>query len=141
MKNTIRNILKEFNVRDVYDLSELHLAIDQQQIKTDTFKLHSKKNINNRIKNALETLDIRKIKNSDEQEVVKDILWLWYHHACTIAIWKKGDIKAGKRYCKKALSYLYEGHPNKMTWLIMLLLEGKIDEAKKWVSDEVTEYE
>ena len=58
-----------------------------------------------------------------------------------MAIWGNRDVKTGKRYCKKALSYLYEGHPNKMTWLMMLLLEDKVEEAKKWIKDEVTKYE
>jgi hypothetical protein len=42
------------------------------------------------------------------------------------------DVNSAKKFAEKALEYQSEGHPNKITRLLLLLLEDKLTEAEEW---------
>lgn len=139
-KKNLQKICDEFKVKDVYELNKLNLKHDQKAIKEGFFNEKDPNLLNNRIKEKLLKLNLRELEKQ-EKELVQSILWLWYHHATTIAIWKDKDLSKAKKLCKKAMKYLYPNHPNKITPMIEMLLHGKIEEAKKWNKEEVNEAE
>jgi hypothetical protein len=129
-------ICKDFGVADVYELAQLHLKHDQDSVHKEIYDIESTLLIHNKIKEALVSIDLSQL-SADERRVIKSILWLWYHHATTIAIWQKGDLPLARKLCDTALSYLYPEHPNRITPMLCMLLHGKIDESRMWVSKEV----
>jgi hypothetical protein len=68
----------------------------------------------------------------EEKDWRQEILWFWYHHAISCAIWKKDKAKAIE-YSEKALSLQDENHPNKITKVLNLLVNDKIVAAEEFV--------
>ena len=136
----LQDICYEFGVEDICELDRLNLEHDQRAIKEGLFDENDPDLLNNRIKDRLLKLDLETLEKQEKQ-VVQDILWLWYHHATTVAIWRDKDLPKARDLCKRATEYLYPEHPNRITPMIQMLLHGKIEEAKKWNTDEVNEVE
>jgi hypothetical protein len=136
----LQDICTHFGVTDVYELHQLNLKHDQKLIKNGGFDPHNSALTNNQIKAKLASLSLIDLPE-EERKAVQNILWLWYHHASTVCIWQKRDLKDARIYCGVALSYLYEGHPNKITPMLCMLLKGEIDAARLWASDKVNEIE
>jgi hypothetical protein len=132
----LAEICTTFNVKDVYELSELHLKHDQQSIHSENTNITDPSLVQNKIKDALLLINLSKLP-VDERRVVQNTLWLWYHHAATIAVWKKHDILLARHYCDTALEYLYPEHPNKITPMLCMLLHGNEKTASQWAREKV----
>lgn len=133
-------VCKDFGVEDVYELAELYRQRDQENILNQIYDITNDSLVHNAIKNALLSIGLSDLPD-DEQKMVKDILWLWFHHAATIALWQQHDLLLARTYCDTALLYLYPEHPNRITPMLGMLLHGDIDGAKKWAREEVGEIE
>ena len=136
----LNRICKKFGVSDVYELAQLHLKHDQESVQQEVYDLEDLSFTQNKIKEALLKIDIAMLETR-EQRVVKSILWLWYHHATTIAVWQKNDIQLAIHYCDLALSYLYPEHPNKITPMLYMLLHNRLRHAQRWAEDQVGDNE
>ncbi|MCK4918398.1 MAG: hypothetical protein KAS02_01270, partial [Candidatus Pacebacteria bacterium] len=77
----------------------------------------------------------------DEVFWIRNILWSWYHHAISCAIWRYHNKKKAQEYSKKALEYQFGNHPNKITKLFYLLTHNKLREAEIWSDGIITEPE
>ncbi|MFH1401416.1 MAG: hypothetical protein ABIG40_00355 [Parcubacteria group bacterium] len=69
-----------------------------------------------------------------------EILWWWHHHAISCAVYYKKDKKRAKEEADIALSLQSLDHPNKITKLLYLLVNDKLQEAEvhtKTIIDEV----
>ena len=92
----------------------------------------------NKIKSIIEQVGLD-ILASDEKDWAQEILWFWYHHAVSSAIWGHNDKAAAQKFSAQALAYQPEGHPNQITKLLYLLAYDHVDEAKAWaltISDD-----
>ena len=112
-------------------LYEAYLNEDQKNITSKTIDYFDPKLIINKIKNILESIDPEKLSKQEKLER-KLILWLWYHHAISYAIWGYKDKKMAMKYTSVALKYQPRNHPNKITRLLYLLVRDRLSEAKKW---------
>lgn len=139
-RTTLSKVCKEFQVQDVYELSHIFLEYDQQAIKNETFNGYDSSTTLNKIKNCLLLLDLEAM-DSEERKTVQNMLWLWFHHATTVAIWKEKNIPRARELCQIALQYLFPEHPNKITPMIWMLLSKDIEGAKKWNETEVGPHE
>lgn len=121
------------------ELSNLYSEEDQKLMKSQSWDYNDSNLVTNKIKNVLETVDISKLTN-EEKDWRNEILWFWYHHAISCAVWKYKDKEKAKEYSSKALELQNKNHPNKVTKLLDLLVDDKTEEAEKWVnqiSDQV----
>jgi hypothetical protein len=134
------DILRKFDANDFDDLNKIFMHDEEQQIANQTYDMDNPDAINNQIKDALLEVDLDSLEKEDK-DTAYHMLWLWHHHACTAAMWQIGDFARAKDLCATALLYIHEENPNKMTHLIWLLLQGQIEEAKKWYTDEASKEE
>ncbi len=136
---------KQFNyenslIREVYELLgastplELHdkYVIEEQKLfKSHEWDYDNHEQIQNKVKDILDNVDPTTL-TEEEQEWRQEILWFWYHHAISCAIWKKDREKAIE-YSEKALSLQDRDHPNKITKVLSLLVNDKLEEAEEFV--------
>lgn len=135
-QNRLAQICADFGVADVYELAALHLKHDQESIHSENADIDNPSLTQNKIKDVLLSINLEDLPD-DEQRVVKNILWLWHHHAATIAVWQRHDLPLAKTYCDTALHYLYPEHPNKITPMLCMLLHGNTEEAREWAKEKV----
>lgn len=79
---------------------------------------------------------------SPDQKMTKyNILWLWYHHASQKIF--RGDKEKAIEYIDKALEYQSNipEHPNKITGLLKILYEGRIEDAREFAQSIENEIE
>ncbi|MBI5400979.1 MAG: hypothetical protein HZB12_02600 [Candidatus Yonathbacteria bacterium] len=67
----------------------------------------------------------------NERGWVQEILWFWYHHAISCAIWRYKDKEVAGVYAIKALENQSKDHPNEITKLFNFLVNDKLEEAEK----------
>ena len=134
------DILRKFDANDFDELNKIFMLDEEQQIANHTYDMDNQNAINNQIKDALLEVDLDSLEKEDK-DTAYHMLWLWHHHACTAAMWQIGDFARAKELCATALSYIHKENPNKMTYLIWLLLQGQIEEAKKRYQDEASKEE
>ncbi|MBP6858582.1 MAG: hypothetical protein KBC33_01985 [Candidatus Pacebacteria bacterium] len=137
MKNTTRPIdaiYAQFGVRGAQELHIFTTKIDQHLMKSRRWDYKKEKLITNEIARILETID-RAGMNDEENEWVDEIIWFWYHHATSCAIFKHKDKVAAQGFAQKAIEYQqrWPDHPNKITWLLYLLVNDRHEEAEAWV--------
>ncbi len=97
--------------------------------------------IPNMVAYALEKIDLASVTNDQERFWVRDILWLWNHHAITCALHRYGDVKAAREFSEKALALMPPNHPNMITKLLHLLVHERGEEARAYASSIVSEVE
>lgn len=95
----------------------------------------------NRIFEALKDVPYQDIPNKDERYWVQQILWIWYHHAVSCALWRYGDVSAARTYSKKALEVQPTPHPNNITKLLYYLIHDDLIGAERWAKGITTEPE
>lgn len=116
------------------ELSRLYTIEDQNLMKSGEWDYKNPSIVINKVKTILESIDPEKL--SDTEAVwQQEILWFWYHHAISCAIWKYRDKQKAQEYAAKALQYQGEGHPNKITQLLDYLVNDKLKDAERWVAD------
>lgn len=143
---SIQSAYELLGVDNGFDLNKRYVEEDQKIAKSGQWDYDNPGLITNKIKNILEQMDPSGLAE-EEQEWREEILWFWYHHAISCAIWKKQDKVAAQEYAAKALEHQLISQPdaekrNQITTLFSLLLNDKIEEAKEWaknINDEVEE--
>lgn len=139
-KSPIKEAYILLNARNPLELSNRYSAEDQKLMRSSSWDYNNPVLIVNRVKNIIEAVNPQKLKGK-EKEWTQEILWFWYHHAVSCAVWRYKDKKRAEVYTKKALEFQSVDHPNKITKLFDMLLKGKLEEAKKKAKDITEEPE
>ncbi|MEK7608215.1 MAG: hypothetical protein AAB495_01420 [Patescibacteria group bacterium] len=113
------------------ELSNLYSEEDQRLMLSQSWDYGNPELIVNKVKEILESIDPGAL-TEDEREWRQEILWFWYHHAISCAIWKYKDKDAAQKYATKALEGQSSGHPNQITRLLDHLVNGRLEEAERW---------
>jgi len=121
------------------ELSQKYTKAEQELFKSHEWDYENPEQIQNKVKDILEAVDLS-ILTEEEQDWRQEILWFWYHHAISCAIWKKDREKAIE-YSDKALEIQGENHPNKITKVLSLLVNDKVEEAEEFVKTTETNRE
>lgn len=114
------------------ELSKKYLKEDQKIVTSKVADYHDKKFITNKVKNILEKVNAR-ILQKDERYERRLILWLWYHHAISYAVWGYKDKRRAQKYSSLALKYQPKNHQNHITRLLYLLIRDRFSKAKEWI--------
>lgn len=135
--STLAEACASFGCTHIDDLDALYLKHDQDLMRTHRWDYQDDTLLPNRIRAKLETLDLCTIADEYDTWRVKEILWLWYHHAISCALWRYGDECTACAYATKALFYHQADNPNKITKLLYLLAHRRAQEAKEYVANSV----
>lgn len=129
-------VFAAFQLLGVDNFRSLSLAYtveDQKLMKAGTWDDTDLSLITNRVKRCLEDIN-PDVLNEDDQVWWNEIMWFWYHHAISCAVYKKKDKALAQRYADKAREIQGPlGHPNRITELFRLLVHDEIDEARNMV--------
>lgn len=121
------------------DLFSLYTEEDQKLMHSNSWDYDNENLITNKIKNILEKVDFSQL-TAEEKKCCSEILWFWYHHAISFAVFQMKD-KAKAIICaQKALDLQAKDNPNQITRLLYLLVNDKVNEAEEWakeIKDEV----
>ena len=120
-------------------LHEAYCELEQPIFVSREWDYNNPYQLHNWIKEELEDINFSKLS---EEECVwcREILWFWYHHAISCAIWKN-DRVAAQVYSMGALYYQEDGHPNQITRLLYYIAHDRLDEAKAWAANITDEDE
>jgi hypothetical protein len=135
----IKRAFDLFGILDFYSLAFAYTVEDQKLMKTDAWDDENPILITNRVRHILEGIDPMAL---DEKDRVwwREIMWFWYHHAISCAIWKRKDRALAQRYADKAREIQGDlGHPNRITEVLRLLVHDKVGDARKMVDQLITE--
>ena len=129
----IDQLCRKYGVASVIGLETMCQNVDQERMKSGMWDYKNTTSLNTRIVRDLERVT-RSDLTEDERWRVEQMIWMWYHHAVSCAIYKYKDREAALGFVRKALEYQKRipNHPNKITSLFLLLLNGKI--RKAWES-------
>ena len=117
------------------ELNRLYVVEDQKFMKSGTWDYDNPELVVNKIKDILESVGLENIPEDDrEREWAQEILWFWYHHAISCAVGRYKDKAKAQMYAAKALEIQPEDHPNKITRLLSLLVNNKLEEAEEWLA-------
>lgn len=130
-KSPLREAYLLLEAKTPLELSNKFCEEDQKAIKDRSWDYKDEDLLINRVKNILENATISEL-SSEEQYWHQEILWFWYHHAISCAIWKYRDRDMAKKYAARALELQADDHPNKITRLFDLLVNDKLGEAAEW---------
>lgn len=114
------------------ELSNLYSERDQELTQSRQWDYSNPELITNKIKSSLELIDPKSL-TEDEREWRQEILWFWYHHAISCAVWKYKDKNAAQMFASKALDIQPKNHPNKITRLLFYLVHDNLEEAEEWL--------
>jgi len=137
-KSVLKNVYAEFSVNDPGELDDIFMREDQKLMKESLWDYNNNDLITNKIKDMIEEVGVSSIKDEKERRWIKNILWMWYHHAISCALWKYGDKEMAKKYSSKALKMQNSDNPNKITRLLYLLIRDDINSAV-WLVKKITE--
>lgn len=131
----IREVFDLLKVSSFRELSRVYGEKDQELMKARTWNDKSSELITNQVKNILEQINPAEL--SEEDRIWwHEIMWFWYHHAISCAIWKIKDKQLAQFYADKALELQMSDHPNKITKLLWFLVHDKLAEAKEYIETE-----
>ena len=142
---SLQNAYKLLEVDNVFDLHKRYLEEDQKLMKSGQWDYDNPDLLVNKVKNILEQVDVSKL-SEEELEWQQEILWFWYHHAISCAVFKKQDKTAAQKYATKALEHQLISQPdpekrNQITNLLYLLVNNRYEEAKEWAVQIKIDYE
>lgn len=132
---TIQDVCALVGVDNIDALRRAYEEVDKQR----NWDYNDPTLLTNQIKIALEQVDPDTL-GEYERGWRREILWFWYHHAISHAIWVTKDRIAARRYAAMALLRQGGDHPNKITRLLYLLVHDRLQEAliwASWIEDEV----
>ncbi len=129
------------NVKNPRDLDTAYRNEDQKLMLANTWDYENTNLVINKIKKILENISFEKELTGEEKYWRENILWSWYHHAISCAIWRYKDKKAAQRYSTEALKHKAKDHPNKITELLYFLVHDQLEEAENWAKTITTEPE
>lgn len=128
-------------VDDFLSLSLAYTAEDQKLMKAGTWDDEDLSLITNRVKRLLEDIN-PDVLSEDDRVWWDEIMWFWYHHAISCAVYKKKDKALAQRYADKAREIQGPlGHPNRITELFRLLVYDDLKAARNMVDGLITEAE
>lgn len=122
------------------ELDTRYLEEDQKLMKSAEWDYKNKAHLIHKVKDILEGVDPAKLAD-EEQYWRRNILWFWYHHAVSCAVWRYADRQKAQEYAKKALHYQPKSHPNKITKLLYFLVHDRLSSAERWAETITTEPE
>lgn len=129
--STLEEVCALFGCAHIDELDAMYLAHDQTLMRNREWDYQNESLLINRIRARLEALDMGALADDYDRWRVKEILWLWYHHAISCALWRYGDESAAREFATKAVEYHQKDNPNKITQLLFLLVHRRIQEAKE----------
>lgn len=135
-QNALQSLYDELGVKTPLELSNKFTELDQELMRSGNYDYNNGKLPTNRIKNHLEGID-PSLLTAEENTWRNEILWLWHHHATSMALFGFQDGETARHFADKALEYQAEGHQNKLTRLLLILADGDVTRAKQYVQDEV----
>ncbi len=132
-KSPIKEAYVLLDAKTPLELSNRYSAEDQKLMQSGAWEwdYENEELLINKVKNILESADVSQMTD-EERDWRNEILWFWYHHAISCAIWRYQDKEAAKKYAAVALEYQGSNHPNKITRLLDLLTNDKLPEAEQW---------
>ena len=139
-KSPIKEAYLLLGAKTPLELSQLYTVEDQKLMKSNEWDYANPDLITNKIKDILERIDTDTL-SEQEREWRGEILWFWHHHAISCAIARYKDKTQAQIFAAKALEVQPEDHPNKITRLLYLLVNDKLEEAETWVSKIEDEHE
>jgi len=113
-----------------FELSRAYVKAEQVLFKDRSWDYDDVNQVQNIIRGILESVDEANLLE-EEIEWRNEILWFWYHHAVSIAGWKK-DKEKQRNFSEKALQYQGD-NPNMLTRIMYLLVHDRIAEAEAWM--------
>lgn len=138
-KSPIKEAYVLLDAKTPLELSNRYSAEDQKLMQSEAWDYENEELLINKVKNILESADVSQM-TEEERDWRNEILWFWYHHAISCAIWRYKDKEAAQKYVAVALEHQGSSHPNKITRLLDLLIHDKLPEAEQWaegIEDEV----
>ena len=121
----VYSLLRAKQATELYDT---YLKEDQKIVKDPKINYFDPKHITNKVKKILEELDARTLSSAEKKER-RLILWLWYHHAISYAIWGEKDRQQARSFSAQALRHQPKDHSNHITCLLYLLVRDRLREA------------
>jgi len=122
------------------NLSVLYTMEDQKIMKAGKWDYANPELVVNKVKDILERVGETGLTD-EEKEWRQEILWFWYHHAISCAIWRYHDKEMAKKCAEEALGYQSENHPNKITQLLAFLVNDNLADAEEWAKNIENEVE
>lgn len=119
-------------VKSFFRLFQAYCIEDQKLMKSGTWDAHNPKLVINRVKAIIERIDTNHL-NEEDREWWHEIMWFWYHHAISFALWKLNDRKLANLYAIKALEY-QENNPNRITKVLWFLINDDPEAARAWLT-------
>jgi hypothetical protein len=129
-KSKLTSIYELLGANTPLEMHRLYSEEDQKLMKSSQWDYDNKNLITNKVKTLLEEINSKDLTD-DEAHWRNEVLWFWYHHAISCAIFNKGDKAAAEKYSEQALSLQSSEHPNYITKLLYFLVRGDINEAEK----------
>jgi hypothetical protein len=128
----IDEVCRKYQVSSVTTLEIICHDVDQERMKSKVWDYKNTTSLDTRIVRDLERVT-RSDLTEDERWRVEQMIWMWYHHAVSCAIYKYRDREAALCFVHKALEHQSRipNHPNKITSLFLFLLNGKLKKARE----------
>lgn len=139
-KSPIKGAYVILGAKSPLELLKNYSIEDQKLMKSRNWDYLNHELVTNKVKEILEGVDTKSLTGG-EIEWRQEILWFWYHHAISCAIWKYKDRPSAQIYSAKALEYKSNENPNKITGLLDLLVNDKLDEAVSYAEGIIEEPE
>ncbi len=143
--NSEHNPLKEayalLQVSSSSELAREFIKEDQRLLKAQIWDYKKSGLVLNIVKEIVESAIDNEFttRDKDSEDVLKTILWFWYHHAIGYAIWGYKDKAEALEFSSKALKYQTSDNPNKITRLLYLLVRDEEKDAALWLETIVNE--
>ncbi|MFA7285377.1 MAG: hypothetical protein WC011_00810 [Candidatus Paceibacterota bacterium] len=133
-ESPLHSIYSTFDVLNSAELHDLYFQEDQRLMDSYSWDYEDSDLIINKIKNLIENVgDIGLTK--EEKDTKESILWFWYHHATSCALFQKKDKEKAKLYSTKALEYKDNRNSNQITKLLYFLANDDLTEATNWADN------
>ena len=101
-KSPIKEAYLLLKVNSPFELSKKYTEEDQKIMHAKLWDYKNHELIINKIQIILETADSSNL-SAEENYCKSNILWFWYHHAISSAIWRYSDKEKAKEFFLKAV--------------------------------------
>lgn len=128
----IKEAYKILGANNPKELQFLYGAEDQKLMKSSEWDYNNPELNINIVKNIIEDVDLNKLTEG-EKEWRMEILWFWYHHATSCAIWRYKNKERALFFVRRALEYKTVDNPNKITQLLFFLINDQVKEAEELI--------
>ena len=140
-KSPVSEAYALFSAENPFDLQRKYSEADQILMKSHAWDYENGDLIINKVKDIIESVVLENIHDPEEYKWCKEILWFWYHHAISCAIWRYKDKEKATLVSARALELQGDNHPNKITRLLYLLVRDRVAEAEELEKNIIVDYE